>query len=199
MDQKILTSSPTASHPAKRGGAKTFGPAAVLILLLLIVLPASAHTLVSVGKYTLEVGWVDEPPVVGQRNALVVNVSSSDGSVKPQDIAVTGLKVTVAYGGESKALTLQPLGEDTPGQYIAPLLPTRPGKYTVQLGGKLGDTDVNASVQPEEVLEASSLEFPSAPQASSGGLDANGWLGIGGMVLGLAGAILGLAALARKK
>ncbi len=48
-----------------------------LLVLLFSYQIASAHTTIHVGNYDVEVGWVDEPPIVGQRNAVVVNVSNT--------------------------------------------------------------------------------------------------------------------------
>ena len=102
----------------------------VLLALLTNYQIAFAHEAITVGDYELEVGWVAEPPVVGQQNAIVVNVSdTSSGEAQPVE-DVSALTVTVSYGGQSKTLTLQPLGEDTTGQFVAPILPTVAGQYT---------------------------------------------------------------------
>ena len=140
---------------------KNFSIASLMafIALAVSVQIAFAHTSVTAGDYTIEIGWVNEPPIVGQQNAIVVNVSTASDNQPVED--VSNLTVGVSYGGQSKTLTLQPLGEDTPGQFVAPILPTIPGQYTVNLGGKLGDTDVKLDVQPEEVDAADTLQFPS--------------------------------------
>ena len=163
------------------------------IAVLFVVQIASAHTPVNVGDYTIEVGWLTEPPIAGQMNAIVVNVSN--GEEEPVD-DVSGLVVSISYGDQKKTLSLQPLGEDTPGQFIAPILPTIPGQYTVTLGGKLGDTDVSADVEPEEVDIPDVVQFPLVESASStSGLGLSGWLAVLGIVLGLAGVGLGLNSL----
>jgi hypothetical protein len=161
-----------------------------------MVCPVSAHQTVSVGGYLVEIGWLDEPPVVGQRNAIVVNISlatPTPAGGKVENIDVSRLNVSLVYGGQSKALTLQPLSEDSQNQFIAPILPTRPGKYTVALSGSIGTTPANAAVQPEEVLTADSLQFPLAtdPPGSAG------QTGGPDLAVGLAGAalVVGLAAL----
>jgi hypothetical protein len=174
---------------------------------------ASAHTTIIVGKYAVEIGWVNEPPVAGQPNDVVVNVAGAPGEgatpaagpaptqISPASIDVSGLVVTVEYGGQSKQLTLQPLGEDTPGQYIASMTPTRAGIYTIHLSGKVGDTAIDNDVQPEEVQTPDIVQFPrlnSGQSNSSGGLSLAGWLGLGGLVLGAIGAVSGLVALTRK-
>jgi len=177
----------------------------VLVFSLLFVRQTvSAHESITIGKYTVEIGWIDEPPVVGQRNAVVVNVTSTDGSIKPEDIKISALQVAVSYGPDTKTLTLQPLGEDTPGQYIAPILPMTPGKYTVLLSGKIDDTDAKASVQPEEVVAADTLQFPTSASDMSKPIQAPafglaGWLGVAGVVFGLAGLAVGLVAMNKKK
>ena len=119
------------------------------------------------------------------------------------DVDVSKLKIEVVYGGESKTLALQPLGEDTPGQFIAPLTPTRAGRFTIRLSGQIEQTDVGGvEVQPEEVQTADIVEFPkaaAAESADSAGLGLTGWLAVAGVVLGLAGVVMGGLALARRK
>jgi hypothetical protein len=108
--------------------------------------------------------------------------------------------MTVSYGGQSKVLTLQPLAEDTPGQYVAPMLPTVAGLYTVDVTGMLGTTAVKVEVQPEEVLAPDTVQFPAAATASSGnGLGLAGWLGLAGLVIALAALVLGLLALRKSR
>ena len=150
----------------------------VLLALLLNTQTAFAHEGVTAGHYALEIGWVNEPPVVGQQNAIVVNVSdTSSGTAQPvQDISA--LTVTVSYGDQNKLLTLQPLGEDTPGQFVAPILPTLAGQYTISLGGKIGDTDVSAQVEPEEVQSADTVQFPLFDIKPGVSTDWLAWLGV---------------------
>jgi len=165
------------------------------IALAMNVQTALAHETITVGDYEIEIGWANEPPVVGQQNAIAVNVSdASSGEAQPvEDVSL--LTVTVSYGGQDKALTLQPLGEDTPGQFIAPLLPTVAGEYTIILGGKLGDADVNnVEVQPEEVQPADTLQFPSVSSQQSVGINAS-WLVWLSILIGLIGVGIGVTAL----
>lgn len=170
-----------------------------LITLCLIVLvalfvnhqTAFAHESVTVGDYTIEVGWLDEPPVVGQQNAIVVNVSKGEDEEPVEDVST--LEVSIAYGGQSRTLTLQPLGEDTPGQFAAPILPTVPGEYKIIFGGKLGDTDVNVDVHPEEVQGADTLQFPSVAASQGGG--GSNWLVWLSLLIGLVSLGVGVTAL----
>ena len=179
-------------------------PATLLALTVLFMnfAPVLAHTTVKAGNYAIEVGWLDEPPVVGQRNAVVVNVSDSRDATRPVD--VSKLLVNLTYGGQTRPLTLQPLSEDTTNQYIAPLLPTIPGQYTVQLRGQVGDgANVNSDVQPEEIMTADSLAFPNVPAGSQGqGSDGFGlttWLSGGALLVALVALVLAVLALRKAR
>ncbi len=167
-----------------------------LLLAFFIFSLVSAHQTVTVGPYIVEIGWLSEPPIVGQMNAIVMNLSTSDGNDTPVTESISGLSMSVSYGGQSRILTLQPLGEDTPGQYVAPMLPTIPGLYTVDVTGKLGVTDVKVEVQPEEVDAAASVQFPIvATTSSAGGLGLAGWVALTALAAALAAlalAVLGL-------
>jgi len=164
-----------------------------LVVVFLNFQLALAHESVTAGDYEIEVGWVSEPPIAGQQNGIVVNVvNMSSGEAQPvEDVSM--LTVTVTYGGQSQTLTLQPLGEETPGQFVAPILPAIPGQYTITLGGKLGDTDVKADVEPEEVQSVTAIQFPAidAVQQSSGA----DWLNWLSMFIALIGVGVGVTAL----
>jgi hypothetical protein len=180
------------------------------IIILLFILcgvlfypqPAWAHQNVTVGDYTVEYGWINEPAVVGQPNAVVINITPKDAETGSNpDVDVSGLTITAVYGGQTKALVLQPLGEDTPGQFIAPMTPMRAGEYTIHLGGNVGSTAFNMDVTPEEVMTADVVQFPVLDATQDSGIpaiDLWGWLAIAGVVLGVTGILLGLAALLRK-
>jgi hypothetical protein len=128
----------------------------VFIVLLLNVGSALAHESITVGDYTLEVGWLNEPPVVGQHNAIAVNVTTTSDEQPVGDISA--LTLTIAYGGQQKNLTLESLDDHSPGQFIAPLLPTVPGEYSVIFGGSLGDTAVEA--RPTALAPQSGWRLP---------------------------------------
>ena len=73
----------------------------------------------------MEVGWVDEPPIVGQRNAVVVNVTNTKATDSLVDISK--LTVNVKLRRPTKNFTLQPLSEDTKNQYTDPSCQRYPG------------------------------------------------------------------------
>ena len=130
----------------------------VIAALLALPMTVSAHQTVTVGDYDIEYGWVNEPAVVNQPNAVVINISQK--GAQDANIDASRVQIQAVYGGVSKTLTLQPLGENTPGQFIAPMTPTRPGVYTIHIGGKIGSTMLNNDVQPEEIQTADVVQFP---------------------------------------
>lgn len=135
---------------------------AIIILAIALVLTvglASAHGGITAGPYTLVAGWVDEPAIVGLKNAVFISIATTNGG-QPVE-GVNTLAVTVSLGGQEKKLELRPLGEDTPGQYAADFIPTRRGTYSVKLSGKIKSTDVNVSTDIEETIDAASLQFPA--------------------------------------
>jgi hypothetical protein len=171
------------------------GSLAALIALMLTFQPASAHEHITIGDYELVIGWVDEPPIVGQLNAIIVNVTNTgSGAAQPVE-DVSSLTVTVSYGGQTKALTLQSFGDDTSGQFMAPLMPTVPGEYTIILGGQLGETPVDAEVHPEEVEPEDTLQFPGVePPEQNTDPGSSDWLTWIAILLGLIGVGLGVNA-----
>ena len=170
----------------------------VFFSIILNVKTALAHESITVGDYTLEVGWLSEPPVVGQQNAIVVNVSTTSDEKPVED--VSALTVTISYGGQDKTLTLQPLGEDTPGQFVAPILPTVAGEYSVIFGGMLGNTAVDAETHVEEVQTADTLQFPSVASAEqSADLGAINWLIYLSLLIALIALVLGVMALRKPR
>ena len=160
-----------------------------------------AHKSISAGDYEIVYGWVSEPPVAGQPNGIEIHVTdNSSGESQPVE-DVSSLIVTLSYGGQSKELEFEALGEHNPGEFQAPVLPTVPGKYTLHFGGTLGDMDVNGEVEPEEVQPSDTLEFPSvnSTDQESSAFGTTEWLAIAGLVSGLAGLVLSLLNMRRSR
>lgn len=164
----------------------------IVAILFLNVQSVLAHESITVGDYTIEVGWLSEPPIVGQNNAIVVNVSTTSDEQPVED--VSSLTLTISYGGQQKSLTLEPLDEHSPGQFVGPVLPTVAGEYTVIFGGTLGDTPVEAETHVEEVQPADTLAFPSVDSTTqeTNSFGRTEWLAVAGLLSGLAGLILSL-------
>jgi len=176
----------------------------ILVALLLPVSTVSAHTSFPTGPYIVEIGWLNEPPVAGQPNAIVVNLSAANQSASsaPVKLDYSGLTLQVSYGGQSKLLTLQPQSEDTPYNLMGVMTPAVMGKYTVMVTGKLdgdlGSTPVSITMQPEEVVGLDSVQFPNLAQGQASQSSAPGWMPVAGLVAGILGILLGAVALVRK-
>ena len=189
--------------------------ALLLLASLAIPLVASAHQTVTDTGYDIEYGWVNEPVIINQPNALVINITrhsdtTTDTTTTPADVDVSGLVISASYGGQIKTLKLQPLGEDTPGQFVAPMMPTVAGKYSIQLSGKIDGTDIQTiQVEPEEANTPDLVQFPTVPDtasALSAKVDAAQaqagtaqTIAIVGVVLGLIGTAVGVFGLMRKR
>jgi hypothetical protein len=164
-----------------------------------------AHESIAAGDYEIVYGWVSEPPVAGQPNGIEIHVTdNSSGEAQPVE-DVSSLIVTLSYGGQSKELAFEPLGEHNPGEFEAPVLPTIPGQYTLHFGGTLGDTDVDAEVEPEEVQPVETLQFPveantTTEQAGqSNDLGMLNWLTYLSLLIALIALVLAVMALRRAR
>ena len=133
---------------------------ALLLTLALNVLGqkiALAHERVEIGPYVVIVGWVNEPAIVGERNALFLEITENDEPV-------TGVEATLdaelLYGGRTFRSNLTP--SLTSGQYTVEFFPTVRGQYSVRLFGSIGETELDEVVEPEEVFSAERIQFPEA-------------------------------------
>lgn len=128
---------------------------AVAFLALAASVPVFAHTATTIGPYDVEIGWVEEPPVVGQKNAIVIEVSEGGQPVSGVEAA---LDSEIGYGGRTMRANLNPT--DEPGVYTIPFIPTVRGQYSVRLFGSIGETAVDQTLDPEEVGDGAMLAFP---------------------------------------
>lgn len=119
---------------------------------------ALAHTRVVQGNYAFVLGWLDEPPVAGLKNAALVELSTAADN-KPVTGAEGTLTAQIVYGGKTRDLLLRPLA-GRPGTYVADFIPTRRGTYTLKLGGTISNQPIDVSGEIEEVGSADSLAFP---------------------------------------
>jgi hypothetical protein len=116
---------------------------------------AAAHSRVEIGPYVVIVGWEIEPPIVGERNQIVIDLREGETAVTG---AEAGLAVEVLYAGRSYRSNLTPTM--TPGYYQVEILPTVRGQYSVRLFGTLGDLEIDEAIDPEPVFAADRLQFP---------------------------------------
>jgi hypothetical protein len=136
--------------------------ALIVLAAVLVTGTALAHERIVSGNYAFVLGWLDEPPVAGLKNAALVEVSTAKND-QPVEGAEGTLTAQIVYGGKSKELLLRPL-EGQPGTYVGDFIPTRRGTYTLKLGGTINGQPIAVSSEIEEVGSLDSLTFPE-PQA----------------------------------
>ena len=149
------------------------------LILLLIFVPgligvAHAHTVDAVGEYRVEIGWMNEPVVSGETNAIEFYVSPLITCPEiPEPIkcaesqefqnGVEGLKKTVKmqliFKDENITLPLSP-DHDVPGKYYAFVNPTVSGFYQANMLGQIENTSISLSMHPPKVAERAYIEFP---------------------------------------
>jgi hypothetical protein len=137
---------------------KHFGLLLIVLLALLVTGTAFAHERIVSGDYAFVLGWLEEPPVVGLKNAVLVEITTAQGD-QPVEGAEGTLTAQIVYGGKSKELLLRPL-EGQPGTYVGDFIPTRRGTYTLKLGGAINGQSIDVSNEIEEVGSLDSLTFP---------------------------------------
>jgi hypothetical protein len=141
------------------------GALAALAAGLWAPLSAWAHEEVESGGYIFEIGWLAEPPVVGERNGLELFVAPHDDPEAGVE-GITTLQFTVEYGSASRTYELAPAQEE-PGHYSASFIPAVEGQYTFRLTGTVEGQAVNVEFQPEEVVGAGELAFPPVEDLNS--------------------------------
>jgi len=136
---------------------------------------AYGHTVDAVEEYRIEIGWMNEPVVSGETNALELyvsplmdcpDISISMECANSQEFqnGIEGLrkllKVQFVYD-KTQTITLPLIDDhDVPGKYYAFITPTVSGYFQANLIGKILDTPVNLSMHPPPIVERSYIEFP---------------------------------------
>ena len=130
---------------------------------------AYAHTTIQVDPYEIEVGWQDEPPVVGILNAITIDVREP-GSVEGVSTGITNafkkLEASVVSGGASKVLDVNT--DPRPGHYYAKIIPTKTGSLQLKLKGEINGIQIDTVIPIEDVESTSVLDFPPTSSSSSG-------------------------------
>ena len=150
-----------------------------LLILFLLLIPgisgiAYGHTVDAVGEYRVEIGWMNEPVVSGETNAIEFYVSPliacpeiSEASKCAEsqefqngilDLRKT-VKIKLMYKDESITLPLSP-DHNISGKYYAFVNPTVSGFYQANILGTIVDTPISLSMHPPKVDERSYIEFP---------------------------------------
>ena len=140
-----------------------------LIVLGFSIPFAYAHTTIEVGPYQIEVGWQDEPPIVGILNAITIDIREP-GDVEGVSMGITSafknLQVSVVSGGASKVLDINT--DPRPGHYYAKIIPTKIGSLEIKLQGEINGVKINNIIPVEDVESTSVLDFPATSGSSSG-------------------------------
>jgi hypothetical protein len=182
--------------------------------LLALAVPAIAHETRTEGGVQAVVGWATEPAYVGYPNAVQLRLSSGNAPIA--DLGADELKVEVLFGDQkTAALPLEP-AFGSPGEYRAPLMPTRPGDYSFHFFGTIKGQPYDQTFQSgEETFDApknpADVSFPakdptagelaarveqlSGDDGGSSSSDNTGKIGLALAVLALA---LAVGALVRK-
>ena len=142
------------------------------LMLFLLIIPSLAgiaygHTVDSVGEYRVEIGWMNEPVVSGETNAIEFYVSPLEPGLDLEDqVFQNGIldlkktvKIKLIYKDQSITLPLSP-DHNIPGKYHAFINPTVSGFYQANILGTIEDTTISLSMHPPKVTERSYIEFP---------------------------------------
>ncbi|MBV8086248.1 MAG: hypothetical protein JO247_15690 [Chloroflexi bacterium] len=187
-------------------------PASAAILGVSLLMPgiASAHEQRDVGNYHFVVGFLNEPAVLDQMNAIDLTVTNK-ADQKPVDGVDKTLKAEVVVGGNAATMPV-PLAArfGLPGKYAGYVIPTLPGGYTFHFTGTINGDQVDQKFSSgpntfSDVAPADNLQFPiklgdpantNAQVASAQSVASQGRVfGLVGLVLGAIGVALGGAAL----
>ena len=131
--------------------------------------PASAHISKKFGNITVELGWNNEPALTGQMNAAQLTVFTGTAD-KPQYVinAAANLDTTLVYGTTTKKIEFQP-SPTTDGQYLAPILPTKEGTYTVVFKGTIQGQNIDTQINLDDVASSDTISFPPSTSGNTGG------------------------------
>ena len=121
------------------------------------------HTEIKVGNYTIEAGWSNEPPLINNLNEVVIFIFENDSPVRN---AMKDLSVSINYGGINKKFNFLQ-SEESVGQYLADIIPSNLGTYSLNLKGTIGTQNINNDIQIEEVEDAKKLTFPIVSENSN--------------------------------
>jgi hypothetical protein len=121
-----------------------------------------AHISKSFGNTTIEAGWLSEPPLAGDLNSIVLQVSrGTSGEQIPVANALANLTLSVKSGTITKVLDFQP-SPTTDGGYEGMVLPTRVGPYSLVLQGDVKGQKVDSEFKIEDVESKSIFSFPDS-------------------------------------
>jgi hypothetical protein len=160
-----------------------FAIAALFALGLGVMAPAVAgaheQRVVADGQYHLVVGFLNEPAVQGELNAISVRISVNDPEATPAaegeqierepiEGLETSLTFEIIFEDQTAELPVEARFRD-PGHYVAYVIPTQPGVYSFRISGEINGVAIEETFTggPEtfsEVAPRADLEFPAASE-----------------------------------
>jgi hypothetical protein len=149
---------------------------ALITISVTYLTPANAHITKQFGNISVEVGWTDEPPLVGQLNSALVVVEKevTGGNSTPVGNALSQLDIKAKYGGITKPIEFVP-SEQTEGGYEAKIIPTRIGSYSLLMNGSIQNQNItNVEIPLDEVEGTQMLSFPDREISGIGSGSASG-------------------------
>jgi hypothetical protein len=137
---------------------------ALIITLVNYSIPAYAHLTKQFGNISLEVGWTEEPSLVGQLNSalIVVEKTVTGGNSTPVSNALSQLDIEEKYGGITRPIDFVP-SEQTEGGYEAKIIPTRIGSYSLLMNGSIQNQNItNVEIPLDKVEGTQMFSFPDS-------------------------------------
>jgi hypothetical protein len=121
-----------------------------------------AHTSKTFGNTTVEVGWLNEPPLVSDLNRITLQASKGvSGNQTPILNALSNVSASVKFGTMTKQLDFQP-SPTTDGEYDAKIIPTRVGPISILVQGDIKGQKVDSEFKIEDVESKGTLSFPDS-------------------------------------
>ncbi len=157
----------------------------IFILLVLTPIQSFAHKAKVLEDYKIELGWENEPPIVGEENAIEMIIKlasdydkeSSDpiygnivgkSNMPASDADITGLsdKLEVIVNlMEEKTILKLVEDPDFAGVYKGKYTPKEPGHAIVDVSGIISNLEFEATFKPEKIKEGTQIN-QTVPQTS---------------------------------
>lgn len=129
-----------------------------------------AHETFTFGNVSITPGWEVEPPLVSQLNSIEINITrnEAEGNSVAVRNAFSELDASIKSGGVTKSLDFEPQ-EESAGLYMAAILPTQVGSYSLVLIGSIDGQSISSELSIEDVEDTAKFEFPLVESQGSSG------------------------------
>ncbi|MGD9712651.1 MAG: hypothetical protein AB7V46_11355 [Thermomicrobiales bacterium] len=131
------------------------------------------------GQFHFVVGFLNEPAVQGELNAISVRITRNDPDATPpaegeavERQPIEGLESTltfeIIYEDQTASLPVETVWQDA-GHYVSYVIPTEPGVYSFRITGEIDGVAIEEvfTAGPEtfsEVTPRTELEFPATAE-----------------------------------